>query len=185
MPFGEVFTGTLVAARAGAEWAWVALYREFAPAVVGYFRARGAPEPDDLAGEVFLQLVRDLHRFEGGEGEFRAWLFSIAHHRMVDDRRHRARRPVAPVAPEVIEEGGPSGDSETDALAELTAWRVRKLIGRLSPDQQIVLLLRLFGDLSLDDVARIVGKSVGAVKAIQRRGLAALRRHISTERVSR
>ena len=72
---GENFPGTLDAARAGAEWAWAAIYRDLAPAVVGYLRARRANEPDDLAGEVFLQVVRDLPRFQGGEREFGAWVF--------------------------------------------------------------------------------------------------------------
>jgi len=58
---------------------------------------------------------------------------------------------------------------------------VRRLVGRLSPDQQSVLLLRIVGDLTVEEVARVVGKRRGAVKALQRRGLVALERELSNE----
>ena len=184
MPFGDDFPQILAAARTGADGAWTALYRDLAPSVRGYLRARGALEPDDLVGEVFLQVVRDLHRFEGGEREFRTWMFTIVHHRLLDDGRRRSRRPVEPSPSEVLEAFGELGDVEEEAIAGLTVARVRQFVGRLSPDQQDVLLLRLLGDLAIDDVAAIVGKRPGAVKALLRRGLASLRRELSREGVS-
>lgn len=183
MSFGDEFPQILAAARLGAEWAWTSLYRDLAPPVGGYLRAKGAQEPDDLVGEVFLQLVRDLPRFEGGEREFRRWLFTIAHHRMLDAGRRHRRRPAEAVPEEVLERHGGVGDVEEEAIAGLTVARVRELVGRLAPAQQDVLLLRLFGDLPIGDVAAIVGKRPGAVKALSRRGLAALRREISREGV--
>jgi RNA polymerase sigma-70 factor (ECF subfamily) len=184
MPFGDDFPQILGAARLGAEWAWTGLYRDLSPSVRGYLRARGATEPDDLVGEVFLQVVRDLHRFEGGEREFRTWLFTIVHHRLLDDRRRRRLRPVQAAPAEVLEGAGEIGDVEDEAMAGLALDRVRQLVGRLSPDQQDVLLLRLFGDLAVADVATVVGKRPGAVKALLRRGLASLKREISREGVS-
>ena len=91
---GENFPGTLDAARTGADWAWTAIYRDLSPVVLGFLRARRAQEPEDLTGEVFLQVVRDLPRFAGSERDFRAWVFVIAHHRLVDEGRRRTRRPV-------------------------------------------------------------------------------------------
>jgi RNA polymerase sigma factor (sigma-70 family) len=184
MALGQDFPPTLAAARLGAGWAWTSLYRDLAPPIIGYLRARGAAEPDDLLGEVFLQVVRDLHRFEGGEREFRTWLFTIVHHRLLDERRRMRRRPAETAPMDVLERAGEVGDAEDEAIAGLTAGRVRELIGRLSTDQQDVLLLRLFGDLSVTDVAAIVGKRPGAVKALLRRGLASLRREIAREGVS-
>jgi RNA polymerase sigma factor (sigma-70 family) len=184
MPFGESFPQILDAARLGADWAWTALYRDLAPSVRGYLRARGAPEPDDLVGETFLQVVRDLPAFEGGERELRAWVFTIVHHRLMDARRHEARRPVRPATTEALVGAGEIGDAEDEAMAGLTVARVRQLVGRLSSDQQDVLLLRLFSDLSVPEVAAIVGKRPGAVKALLRRGLASLRKEISREGVS-
>ena len=181
---GDDFPQTLAAARLGAEWAWTALYEDLAPSARGYFRARGAAEPDDLLGEVFLQLVRDLERFDGGEREFRTWSFTIVHHRLLDARRREFRRPVRPAPDKLLERAGDVGDVENEAMTGLTVARVRELVGRLSPDQQDVLLLRLFGDLTVPEISGIVGKRPMAVKALLRRGLASLRRSISTEAVS-
>ena len=89
---GDSFLTVIAAARSGAEWAWATLYRELAPSIRGYLRFRGAEEPDDLLGEVLLQLVRDLDAFDGDERAFRAWVFTIAHHRLLDDRRRQVRR---------------------------------------------------------------------------------------------
>ena len=169
----------LGAARSGSEWAWASLYRDLAPRVLAYLRARGAVEPEDVAGEVFLQAVRDIGRFDGDERAFRAWLLTIAHHRLLDASRHRARRPVDAAPDEVIHDLAPTGDAEEDAFRALDMATVRGLVARLSPDQQSVLLLRIVGDLTVEEVARIVGKRRGAVKALQRRGLVALERELS------
>lgn len=181
---GDEFGALLGAARTGAQWAWEAIYRDLAPSVLGYLRARGATEPDDLTGEVFVQLVRDLHRFEGGEREFRSWVFTVTHHRLLDDRRRRHYRQVVrdPIA--APEDEGPGGDVEDEALARLGESWVRQVLARLSPDQQSVLLLRIIGDLTVEQVAEVVGRTPGAVKALQRRGLAALEREIAKSGVT-
>src|SRR5712692_1972072 len=99
---GEQFGSVLEAARAGADWAWKILYESLAPTVLGYLRARGAPDPDGVCGEVFCQLVRDIHRFEGDEEGFRSWVFVMAHHRLLDDLRKRKRRPETPAGPDTF-----------------------------------------------------------------------------------
>jgi RNA polymerase sigma factor (sigma-70 family) len=179
------FEPILFAAHAGGEWAWARIYNDLAPVVLGYLRARGAPEPDDLLGEVFLQVVRDLASFDGDERAFRSWVFTIAHHRMLDAARHRARRPVEPAAPEDLGEAMGQGDAEQDALARMGADRVHELIGRLSPDQQSALLLRIVADLSVEEIAQAMGKRPGAIRALQRRGLANLRKEMLKQGVSR
>lgn len=178
---GEAFASILEAARAGAEWAWSRLYRDLAGPVLGYMRGRGAADPDDLLGEVFLQVARNIGTFEGGERAFRSWVFTVAHHRVIDERRYRNRRPV-------VLEGDPepamvAGDVEQEALEHLGTDRVVALLEHLSPDQREVLLLRIVGDLTIDEVARVVGKRPGAVKALQRRGLETLRRRIGEKGV--
>jgi RNA polymerase sigma factor (sigma-70 family) len=180
LPEGS-FPQILSAARAGAEWAWSSIYGDLAPAVLGYVRAQGAVEPEDLTGEVFLQVVRDLHRFEGDERAFRSWIFVIAHHRLLDDVRARKRRPVEPTSELPAEAVGGADDEALEALA---AERVRRIIERLSPDQRDVLLLRVLGGLTVDEVAAVVGKRPGAVKALQRRGLAAIERRLAKEGVT-
>lgn len=183
MTLGETFTSTLEAARAGAEWAWTELYRDLAPAILGYLRARRAEDPEDLLGEVFLLVVRNLSAFEGDERQFRTWALTIAHRRVVDDHRRRLRRPVLPVPAEELARSGPSGNVEEEGLATVQAERVVAVIRRLSPGQQDVLLLRLLADLTVEEVAQVLGKGAGAVKALQRRGLAALKKELSKEGV--
>ena len=175
--------GVLQEAIAGAEWAWVALYRQLHPSVAGYLRARGASEPEDLTGEVFLQVVRSLPRFSGDAAGFRSWVFVIAHNKLSDDRRRRIRYPTEPVSH--FDESRPDRvNVESEALAKVGALQLRRAISALTQDQADVLLLRIFGGLSLQEVASILGKRLTAIKALQHRGLAALRRELAPTRIS-
>ena len=83
----------LTAAQAGAAWAFEVLYRDLAPVVTAYLRLHGALEPDDLASETFIGVFTGLAGFSGDEDALRAWVFTIAHRRLVDDWRRRSRRP--------------------------------------------------------------------------------------------
>ena len=179
----ERFNSLLEAAREGNEAAWQDLYNSLAPVVLGYLRANGAPDPEDVLGEVFLQVARDIARFDGEEPGFRSWVFTIAHHRLIDARRHSARRPVE-LSPEPPEPGGHADDAADEALAKIGAEEVQRVLGVLSEDQRAVLLLRVIGDLSIEDVAKAVGKRPGAVKALQRRGLAAVKRELTRKGVT-
>jgi RNA polymerase sigma-70 factor (ECF subfamily) len=164
----HAFESVLTAARAGADWAWERIYADLAGSVIGYLRAHGAAEPEDLAGEVFLHMVRDLPRFSGDERDFRAWVFTIVHRRLLDERRRRGRRPTVAM-PETLEVHG--GDVADDALTQIDRRRVLELLAELPVDKRSVLLLRILGDMTVEEVARAVGKRPGAVKALQRRGL--------------
>lgn len=171
----EAFDGVSAAMRLGAGWAFDRAYRWLAPAVLGFLRAQGVEDPEDLCNEVFLGVFRNVGRFEGNQEGFRSWVFVAAHRRVVDDRRRRARRPVlASVDPSTI--GLPSGgDFEREVLSEDA---VVALCAELPGDQRDVVLLRLVGDLGLDETARALGKSVGAVKSLQHRALESLRKEL-------
>lgn len=181
---GESFDSVLAAARTGAPWAFERLWRTLAPAVSGYLRMQGAPDPDDLVSEVFLSVFTGLESFQGGESRFRSWVFTIAHHRLVDDWRRRGRRPALADGAEVADVDPPGGDAEEDALRQLSEQRVRRVCDLLVPDQRDVLLLRMVGGLSLDQTADALGKTTVAVKALQHRAVAALRRHLDRQGVS-
>jgi RNA polymerase sigma factor (sigma-70 family) len=178
------FAAVLEAARLGEDWAWRAIYDAHAPGLLGYLRARRAAHPEDLLGEVMLQLVRDLSSFRGGDCDFRAWAFTIAHHRLLDERRRSSRKPAEALPPDAIEQLGPLGDAEEDALRSLSIERVGRLLARLSPDQQNVILLRVLGELTCEEVGKVIGKRPGAVKALQRRGFEALKAELAKERVT-
>jgi RNA polymerase sigma-70 factor (ECF subfamily) len=184
---GQAFGSTLDAARDGEPSALEALYRDLAPAVLGYLRGQRAAEPEDLASEVFVGMVRGLEGFRGDEGGFRSWVFSIAHRRLIDERRRLARRREESVDPSDLAgrlAGAAMGDAEDEAVARLgRGWAVRTL-DVLTDDQRSVLLLRILADLSVEDVARLLGKRPGAVKTLQRRALASLARHLERQGVS-
>lgn len=153
------------------------LYRFLAPAVLGYLRAQRTPEPEDLLGDVFLQVARDLARFRGDDAALRRWVFTIAHNRVVDDARRRARRPQPTPTDDLSDHAtGPPQDALDPVL--LAA------LDRLTPDQREVVVLRFVADLPLEAVARITRHTVGSVKALQHRALDFLAREISPEAVS-
>ena len=179
----ERFTSLLESAREGSEAAWQELYQGLAPVVFGYLRANGAPDPEDVLSEVFLQVARDIATFDGEERGFRSWVFTIAHHRLIDARRHSLRRPVE-LAAEPPEPVDRADDAAEEALARIGIEEVHRVLEAISEEQRAVLLLRVVGDLSIEDVAKVVGKRPGAVKALQRRGLAAVKRELTRQGVT-
>jgi RNA polymerase sigma factor (sigma-70 family) len=179
----ERFTSLLEAARQGSEAAWQELYGGLAPGVLGYLRANNAPDPEDVFGEVFLQVARDISTFDGEEKAFRSWVFTIAHHRLIDARRHTARRPVD-FSPEPPEPSGRADDAAEEALARIGVEEVQRVLAALSDEQRAVLLLRVLADMSVEDVANALGKRPGAIKALQRRGLAAVKRELARKAVT-
>jgi RNA polymerase sigma-70 factor (ECF subfamily) len=149
------------------------IYRALAPAVLGYLRAQRAPEPEDVLGEVFLQVARDLPKFRGDDDALRRWVFAIAHNRLLDARRRVARRPVTADRPVPEQVAPPPDDALDPDLVEA--------LDDLTPDQREVVVLRFVADLSLADVAQLTRRRVGAVKALQHRALETLGRRLSTE----
>jgi RNA polymerase sigma-70 factor (ECF subfamily) len=180
----ERFDGLLAAARRGDEAAWAEIWAELSPAVLGYLRGQNLPDPEDTLSEAFLQAARDLHKFDGDWEQFRAWVFTISHHRLIDARRHAARRPVELMAEPPEPERMPASDAAEEALERISAEHVRQVLETLSPDQRDVLLLRIVGDLTLEQCADALGKRTGAVKQLQRRGLASIQRQLKREGVT-
>src|SRR6476469_9841255 len=84
---GRALEGALDRARAGDETGFVQLSRALQPPLLRYLTVRGNYAPEDLASETWLQVVRDLHSFSGRVADFRAWLFTVARHRAVDQGR--------------------------------------------------------------------------------------------------
>lgn len=168
----------LARARAGDEAAWAVLYRELAPALLGYLRVRGAADPEDLLGEVFLHVARGIAGFEGTASGFRSWVFMIATSRLHDERRRRQRRPVESLDQEAVGRPAPEVDVEADGIRQVVLDEVRGLLAVLTSDQRAVVELRVFGGLTSEEAGLVLGKPTGAVKALYRRAIGALRRHL-------
>jgi RNA polymerase sigma-70 factor (ECF subfamily) len=144
------------------------VYRDLAPAVLGYLRSERVRDPEDLLGEVFLQVTRDLSRFRGDRDDLRRWVFTITRNRLVDASRRRARRPRE------LDRELP--DTPAQAPAEAIDPELLAALALLTDDQREVIVLRFIADLPLDIVARVTKRRVGAVKALQHRALATLGR---------
>jgi RNA polymerase sigma-70 factor (ECF subfamily) len=176
--FDEVIAG----ARAGSARAFERIFTTLSPVVTGYLRLQGAAEPEDLTSEVFVAVLRNVGSFDGDEAGFRSWVFTIAHRRLLDERRRAYRKPAPAPLSETSDRPAPD-DVERAVENLLSAAEVRALCARLSPDQRDVLLMRLLGRLTIDEVAAALDRTPGSVKALQRRGLRALSRMIEREGV--
>lgn len=175
----EEITQNLVdALRRGDEEAIVSVYRALSGPVYGYLlrQLRDPTWAQDLTADVFCEVLEGVDGFVGTPTGFRGWVFRIARNTMVDHfrresyRRHGSLEAAAEAGR--LPEGGE--DPEARALDRLERDRVLALCDELSNDQREVLLLRLVADLPIAEVAKIVGKTPGAVKALQHRALRAL-----------
>jgi RNA polymerase sigma-70 factor (ECF subfamily) len=145
-----------------------AAYRSFAGPVQGYLNARGVDDPEAVTQEVFLAFYPKIQGLTGGLQGAKSLIFSIAHARMVDHYRRLERRPqLTPYDPQ---HDGRTTPSAEDQAVELDGGAAAMLDG-LSGEHQEVLALRVVADLSIEQVAGIMGKSTGAIKQLQRRAL--------------
>jgi len=174
----------LAAAQSGRPPAFEALYRALAPAVSRYLWLNGAVDHESLTNEVFLGVFNGLGSFTGHEPQFRSWVFTIAHRRLIDDRRQGGRRPATAGLEPDAWDGIAGGDVEDDAMGTLALDRMCDVLRCLTPDQRRVLLLRLVADLTVDQVAEATGKTAAAVKSLQRKGLEGIRRRLDQQKVT-
>jgi RNA polymerase sigma-70 factor (ECF subfamily) len=165
----------LQAAQDGDEQGFATLWRALQPAVLRYLRVVVGDAAEDVASETWLQAARDLHRFSGDVPAFRGWLFRIARHRGIDERRRAGRRAEDAAA------SADAGTSARDAAAEVlegtdTRWALG-LIGTLPIDQAEAVLLRVVAGLDVALTAKVLGKRSGAVRVATMRGLRRLAAH--------
>lgn len=138
---------------------------------------------EDLVSETFLSVAKDIHRFAGSEGDFRAWVFTIAHRRMQDAWRAKGRQ--VPLADgeyaSVAAENEWLGNVEHEAMTSMSMIEVHVLIDHLTDSQRDVMLLRVVGDLSVAETAQVLNTSEGAVRALQNRALRDLRKVVDDD----
>jgi RNA polymerase sigma-70 factor, ECF subfamily len=178
----ETVEAVIERARDGDREALGQLWRAYNHLLLRYFRGKGMAEPDDLASTVWLEVANGLHRFEGRELDFRRWLFTIAARRRIDDIRASKRRDRqnerheewrAPVTALSAADESDQADALDRALA---------LVRSLPPDQAEAVLLRVVADLSVTEVAAILGRREGTIRVLVHRGLRRLaERSVVTE----
>jgi RNA polymerase sigma-70 factor (ECF subfamily) len=118
-----------------------------------------------------VQVVRGLAGFRGDEAAWRAWLFTTARRRAIDEGRRRSRRPVVSL-PELPDDAGPGSADPADLVLEkLSTEGAIAIISSLPRFQAEVILLRVVAGLDNQAVAQLVGRSPGAVRVAAHRGL--------------
>lgn len=183
MESGGLTDALVAAAQAGDAYALREIYSELAGTVCGYLRAKGVGDPEAVTSDVFLAVLPKLRTVTGGAAGLRRFVFTVAHARMVDAHREQARWPD-------LIEYDPDADVRTVDSAELVAEeelgteRVVEILSMLPDDQREVITLRVVADLSLEQVATIMGRSTGAVKQLQRRALLSIRDALTRGRVT-
>ena len=165
--------GMLARARSGDEAGFLVLWRSLQPRLLRYLRVLGCDDPDDVASETWLQVVRDLPRFSGDEQDFRHWLFTVGRHRAIDAARARMRRPASPTA-DGLDGLADRQTVEDQVMDGMSARKAIAMLAGLPPDQAEAVALRVIAGLDTPRVATILGKSPGAVRVALHRGLRAL-----------
>ena len=173
-------TSLLSRAKAYDPAALTELYDRYAPKMYAYIYRRVSDDAlaEDLTSELFLRVLRAIQNEKPWRDSFTARLYRISHNLVVD---HCRRRP--PVTPLSLNEALVAPDDDPIAVVKDAPAheRLRKAIGRLTPEQQEVLALRFGEGLTARETAEVVQKTTVAVKALQHRAVAALRRILSRE----
>lgn len=180
-PSGDAFADVLRRAQAGSPADLDVLYRRLVRPVAGYLRARGVAEVEDLTSDVFVAVLTGLGRFRGDEAQLRSWVLTIAHRRAVDHWRRSGRRAPTTELTDADGDLPTVPSAEEGALERIGGDEVARLLALLTVEQREVLALRIVADLTVEQVAQVVGRRPGAVKALQRRGLETIRARLARE----
>jgi len=164
--------------RANEPLAFEELYERYSPRVFGYLFQRlngDAEEAEDLTADVFTRVYEKIDAFQPQGAPLSAWVFRIAHNRLIDTirRRPRATQVTLEDAPELA-----AGPVFGDVGQQVAMDQIKAGLGRLTPEQRQVIVLRFLEGKSLAETAAIVQRNEDAVKKLQARGLASLRRGI-------
>ncbi len=131
------------------------------------FKVGSVDEAEDLTGQVFLRMVESIRGFEWQGSSFASWLYRIAHNQVVDFLRRRTRRPQVDIDPLASVLIADTGDPQVAAEAAELRGQLRGALDRLTELQSQVIALKFGGGLSNAEVAHILGRTEGAVKALQ------------------
>jgi RNA polymerase sigma-70 factor (ECF subfamily) len=173
--------GLVEQAKRGDTQALARLYEEYFDRIYRYIAIRVGSRADaeDLAGQVFLKMLESISSFKWRGVPFSAWLFRIAHNLAVDHLRQKAKKGHV-----VLDESMAISEIDPAALAEIRLGieQLNIALEQLTKNQKEVMALRFGAGLSTAETARVVGKSEGAVKALQHSALVALRKRLSSWR---
>lgn len=167
-------------ARDGDESALTAIYEQCHGPVYRYifYRVGSADHAAELTGDVFVRMVDRMHTFREQGRPVLAWLYTIARNLVTDHQRRHRQAAALP-----LDDGMPAGeDSQPSRVAETGEVRAKlqAALARLTEAQRQVILLKFIEARTNAEVAAMLGKDEGAIKSLQHRALAAMRRHLDS-----
>ena len=165
-------------AQKGDEEAFAQLYEEYFTKIYRYVIVRmgNEMEAEDITQQVFLKALQSIGSFKWKGSPFSAWLYRIAHNQVVDYLRKTKRRITVSVDEvTLVDESDPQADVEKKFDLKQLSGAIR----HLTEAQQTVISLRFTSELSTAEVARIMGKKEGAIKALQHSAIVSLRKALA------
>jgi RNA polymerase sigma-70 factor, ECF subfamily len=168
---GDDFARVLADAQGGSEDQFAVLWRDVNPALLRYLRVLAPENAEDIAAETWVHVVRSLPRFIGDEAAWRAWLFTTARRRLIDQARLRKRHPAEPLDDVSAAEMPRTPDAAQIALENLATESAIALLSQLPPPQAEVIMLRVVAGLDTEAVAELLGKTPGNIRVMAHRGL--------------
>jgi RNA polymerase sigma-70 factor (ECF subfamily) len=168
---GDDFARVLADAQGGDDGQFAVLWRDANPALLRYLRVLAPENAEDIAAETWVHVVRGLPRFIGDEVAWRAWLFTTARRRLIDQARTRKRHPTEPLDDVSATEMPRSPDAAQMAMDNIATESALALLAQLPTPQADVIMLRVLAGLDTDAVAEILGKTPGNVRVMAHRGL--------------
>ena len=137
-------------------------------------------EAEDMTQQVFLSAFKSISSFKYRKGTpFSSWLYRIAHNQIVDYWRKKSKRPAVPLEESLASSSSSGSDPRQEAEHSLEVAQLVSATRQLTKAQQEVISLRFAGELSVAQAARVMGKSEGAVKALQHSAIVSLRKLLS------
>jgi RNA polymerase sigma factor (sigma-70 family) len=179
---GEAFDQVLASAQAGDGRAFEQLYGWLHRRVYAFAATRGATDPEAVVNDVFLKVFTNITTFAGNEAQFSAWVFKIARNKLIDGTR-RSRRRVEETALDDHPHSTAPDNVEREALDLVGDEWVIAQLDVLTPEQRDVVVLRVVSGLTIDEIAQVLGKRAGAIKAMQRRAFRTLARNLNLQAV--
>ncbi len=163
--------------------AFADLYRLYAPQLLRYVSSRvtGTQEAEDITNSIFEKAFAAIGRYEPSPAQFSTWLFTIAQNTIIDYYRRRRLPQVDDAEGQLFALTDPNEGPEGSLLAHERRRFVYEAVMQLTPEQRQVVGCRFFFNLPVHDVAEMMGKTEGAVKALQFRALERLRRTLAPE----
>jgi RNA polymerase sigma-70 factor (ECF subfamily) len=161
--------------------AFAQLYEAYFDKIYRYIsmRVRNEMEAEDLTQQVFLKMLRSIPSYKSKGVPFSSWLYRIAHNQVVDFHRQQNKKSTVDI------DGLPLPDKEDDPRSimekQMDIEELKRATQKLTAAQQEVLSLRFAGELSVAECAGIMGKSEGAIKALQHSAVVALRKALTVD----